>query len=88
MLDIGAWQDILSSLILGLTPCEAFASLYWYILNGLSAKESAQIIYPVMLIGGHRGVEFLKIVSDTIRGTNQQVFDSRVKIWVRLKKRL
>ncbi len=41
-------QDRVCSLILGLSPCEAFASLYEKILIGLSAKETALILYPAV----------------------------------------
>jgi hypothetical protein len=51
-------QDIVFSLILGLSPCEAFASPFSYppLVRGdeggwigLSAKETAQILYPAYL---------------------------------------
>ncbi len=41
-------QDIVFSLILGLSPSEAFASLYLNIIIGVSAKETAQILHPVI----------------------------------------
>jgi hypothetical protein len=41
-------QDIVFLLILGLSPSEAFASLYYRILIGISAKEAAQILYPAI----------------------------------------
>jgi hypothetical protein len=45
-------QDIVFSLILGLSPSEAFASLLFKIIkinfDGISAKKSAQILYPAI----------------------------------------
>ena len=43
-------QDIVFSLILGLSPYEAFASLLFKIIkinfDGISAKKPAQTLYP------------------------------------------